>query len=411
MTGDGLLVRIHPKASLLTSAQARVIAQAAQDHGNGHLDVTARGNLQIRGVREDSYDALVERLDEIGLLEPQNDGPHRLTIVSPLAGLDCQERFDPLALSEALEATTPKNLPAKICVTVDGGGRIHLDTVGADVHVAATENSDTVVIGLASLIGIRWIGQTSLESASDTVHALLSSFAAMRQAGRTEARRFHELEQSLARELETSAKLQPASPPHKGANTYRTGVIALGPRGHAILAALPFGRCGSVQLIRAADWSEDFGNGEIRLSFTRGLLLPAFTEQAAQQIASEARDIGFILDDNDPRLSIQACPGKPACASGFMPASEDATRIAKAAAHLLDQGMSVHVSGCVKGCAHPSSSDLTFVGRENGCYGIIIDGSSRDEASATLSIEDIMSRLSSLSVPSDIARAFQKDPS
>ncbi|WP_112663406.1 precorrin-3B synthase [Microvirga flavescens] len=411
ITGDGLLVRIHPPAGRLTSVQARMIAQAAKDHGNGHLDVTARGNLQIRGVREDSYGALVECLDEGGLLEPEGDGPHRLCIVSPLAGLDPQERFDPLSLSEAVEAAAPGNLPAKICIAIDGGGSILLESVGADLHVTATDDLDAVAIGLASSGGIRWIGKASLESVPSIAGTLLSSFVEMRQAGRTDARRLLELDPGLIRELEALVELQPASPPCSHANGRLAGVIDLGSGGQAVLAALPFGRCESQQLTRTADWSRDFGNDEIRLSFTRGLLLPGLAEQSAQRVADEARFLGFILDESDPRLSIQACPGKPACAGAFRPASEDAVRIAQAASHLFSQGASIHVSGCGKGCAHPSPSDLTLVGREDGCYGVIVSGSSREKAATYLTIEDIMIRLSSLNAPGDMARAFRKDPS
>src|SRR4051794_29348776 len=69
-TDDGLLVRLHPPAGALTADQARAVAGAARACGNGHLDVTGRGNLQIRGVRVESHPALVERLAAVGLVEP-----------------------------------------------------------------------------------------------------------------------------------------------------------------------------------------------------------------------------------------------------------------------------------------------------------------------------------------------------
>ena len=69
MTGDGLLVRLHPFAGRVSADQARLIAQAARDYGNGHLDITARGNLQIRGVREDTYPSLLALLEHEGLAE------------------------------------------------------------------------------------------------------------------------------------------------------------------------------------------------------------------------------------------------------------------------------------------------------------------------------------------------------
>ncbi len=51
-TGDGLLARVHPPLGILTLDQARAVAEGARLFGNGHLDLTARANLQIRGVSE-----------------------------------------------------------------------------------------------------------------------------------------------------------------------------------------------------------------------------------------------------------------------------------------------------------------------------------------------------------------------
>src|SRR3712207_6697032 len=95
-TGDGLLVRLHPFAGRLSADQAHFIARAAREYGNGHLDITARGNLQIRGVREDTYPALLALLEREGLVEPDGDGPNRLTVLSPLAGRDPLDHCDSL---------------------------------------------------------------------------------------------------------------------------------------------------------------------------------------------------------------------------------------------------------------------------------------------------------------------------
>jgi precorrin-3B synthase len=121
-----------------------------------------------------------------------------------------------------------------------------------------------------------------------------------------------------------------------------------------------------------------------------------------------AHRLGFIVDAGDPRLSVLACPGKPACASARTPAHEDALRIADAAQSLLAAGMTIHVSGCPKGCAHPGTTDLTLVGCENGFYGVVLGGSSRDTAFVERSIEQIMARLSVLKHPGDLRRAFEE---
>ncbi len=94
-TGDGLLARVHPPLGRLTPDQMRAVAEGARAHGNGHIDVTARGNLQIRGVSEASAPRLACALAEAGLADTRDDGgPQRLTLTAPLAGLDDAENRD-----------------------------------------------------------------------------------------------------------------------------------------------------------------------------------------------------------------------------------------------------------------------------------------------------------------------------
>ena len=70
----------------------------------------------------------------------------------------------------------------------------------------------------------------------------------------------------------------------------------------------------------------------------------------------------------------------------------DAAQLAGAIAPLLADGLTLHVSGCVKSCAQPGPSDLTLVGRE-GRYGVVIGGTTRDSAIAELDLSGIMTRL------------------
>ncbi|TGE01938.1 nitrite reductase [Methylobacterium nonmethylotrophicum] len=133
-TGDGMLVRLHPVAGRLSAAQARAAARAAREGGNGLLDVTARGNLQIRGVTAESHAHVVAILGEAGLGDVRHDGgPQRLTLSAPFAGAAC------LAVVAALEAIGREvpGLPAKTLVAVEdeAGG---LGPVEADLWVRVT---------------------------------------------------------------------------------------------------------------------------------------------------------------------------------------------------------------------------------------------------------------------------------
>jgi precorrin-3B synthase len=90
-------------------------------------------------------------------------------------------------------------------------------------------------------------------------------------------------------------------------------------------------------------------------------------------LGTAADTLGFIVDARDSRRRVVACAGAPACASGLIPAR---TLAAEIAAHLPQGGMAVHVSGCVKGCAHPAPAPLTIVGTPQGC-GLIHNGKAR----------------------------------
>jgi precorrin-3B synthase len=48
-TGDGLLVRLLPIGTMPLDAFAQLCA-AARTYGNGIIEVTARGSIQIRGL-------------------------------------------------------------------------------------------------------------------------------------------------------------------------------------------------------------------------------------------------------------------------------------------------------------------------------------------------------------------------
>jgi precorrin-3B synthase len=411
-TGDGLLVRLHPFGGRIQSDQARMIAQAAREHGNGLLDITARGNLQIRGVSESTYPNLLMRLDEEGLVEPERDGPSRLTVVCPLAGVDPREHLDALALAQSIESKAGgvEGLPAKFFVAIDGGGSMPLDGIGADLHLVAMGKDElaAVAFAFATPDGLSCVGATSIARAPEASFSIIAGFAAMRRAGRTEARRLRDLDVELAQELVRQVALKPVTTLFKQPSALQAGLIDLGAE-HAILLALPFGRCSADQLAQAAGWSERFGRGEIRLSFTRGILLPVLSGEDAALVLNEARRSGFIVSPDDPRLSLIACPGRPACGGAMTSAPDDALRIAGAAEGLLAQGVTLHVSGCPKGCAHPGKADLTLMGRNDGSYDAVLGGSTRDAAFLHLSVDEIMTRLLPVKTLSDLHRAFQEN--
>jgi precorrin-3B synthase len=86
-------------------------------------------------------------------------------------------------------------------------------------------------------------------------------------------------------------------------------------------------------------------------------------------------DLGFIVDADDPRVRIAACPGAPACMHGHRSVRDDATRWA--ATLPKGDGVILHVSGCTKGCARPAATAATLTATATG-YDLVLGGRAGD---------------------------------
>jgi len=142
----------------------------------------------------------------------------------------------------------------------------------------------------------------------------------------------------------------------------------------AVGLGLPFGQMTSDTLTALADVATRFGDGMLRTTPWRAVLVAEVAENTARGLREAAERAGMIVDPADPRRNVVACPGRPACASGSVAARADAAFLA--ASGVLPSGI-VHVSGCSKGCAHPGPAAFTLVGA-NGRYSTVRDGSAAD---------------------------------
>ncbi len=148
-TGDGLLARIALTDAIAPASLAS-LARLALQHGNGMLDISARGNLQIRGLSEQSAPRL--DADVRALTLPLRDG---LAVETPpLAGLDPEEIADPrpLAAEIAGAARNLVTLAPKMSVVVDGHGQLTLSALIADIRLVAIRSGESG----AATAPIRW---------------------------------------------------------------------------------------------------------------------------------------------------------------------------------------------------------------------------------------------------------------
>jgi precorrin-3B synthase len=186
----------------------------------------------------------------------------------------------------------------------------------------------------------------------------------------------------------------PASPGLTPEAKSTIGLISLEYQARSALGVgLPFGRIEADALRVLADLSDRCGDGTLRTTPWRALLLIGISANNADRLSHEVRALDLIADPTDPRLNIFACVGAPSCQSASVDARGDAARLAATLGATHND--TLHISGCSKSCAHRGPASLTLVGRD-GRYDLIRDGSAADRPSLTgLSIDQIEALLQS----------------
>ena len=388
-TGDGLLVRLMPIGTMTLDAFVG-LCSAAQRHGNGVVEVTSRGSIQIRGLSPASAPHFASTIAALGVAA--EDGIPILS--NPLAGLDPEEPIDASALAAAARralahsAVAPR-LSAKVSIAIDGGGSLSLDGIAADVRLCAACINGRVGLRL-SLGGdetnATQLGVVALNDGSTAIARLLGILA---QRGRTARVRDVIAAEGIEGFRAAIADLiindvpRPPARRHEAIGTHRLrdGSLARG-------VGLAFGHADAEALQRLAEAARVAGASGMRTAPGRVLMIIGLTPQAATSFVDSAEALGFIVNADDPRRHVVACAGAPVCAAAEIAARAIAPQIATTAAPQLDGSFKIHVSGCAKGCAHPTSAALTIVGTSTGCA-LIANGSAHDAPFKVVAVDDL----------------------
>jgi precorrin-3B synthase len=397
-SGDGLVVRIRPRSGTMSPHELRVLADAARHFGNGHIDLTRRANLQLRGVSEDSLPSLHDVIARLGLLDDSPDGEAvRNVMINPLAGMDPAEVLDARGVGRELERrlATEKSiwaLPSKFGFIVDGGGVLSLSEQRADVRLAAIAHGSEAAfaVGLETRSGTEWLGSILPDAAAAA--AMEIGLAFINVASREPRQRMRDLSDeglaSIRSAIRSRLDMLPENPPraHVSPN-HSVGLMEFGAGRFAVGIAAPFGRVEADQLCKLVDAIVAHGGEEIRLSPWRTLYTGLPSRSLAQGLLDAAARDGLIIDPRDPLLRIEACPGAPGCPSTALDTRGHGRRIAGWLPRFRFAG-TVHVSGCAKGCAKSGPSDVVLVGSD-GHYGIVRNGTARDSATRHLSFAEL----------------------
>lgn len=347
MSGDGLVVRVRPRGGRLSPDQARGIAALSRQFGNGLIDLSARANVQLRGVTEVNHGPLIEGLRALGLIDPSTEAEARRNItITPFwaegdGTADLAHR-----LTEALAIDDAPQTPGKFGYAIDCGPLPVLREVSADIRIERS------AIGLivrpdGSPTGAPVTQETAAATALGLARWFLYSGGAPEGRGRMAAH--------LARGAVLPPEFASAAAPTNPAPPPGPGPLALG-----VLVGFDFGQMQAETLSILAE------SGALRITPWRMILIEG---------AAEAPDLpGLITRPDDPMLRVIACTGAPGCPQALAPTRP----LARALSGALAPGQLLHVAGCAKGCALPGPAPLTLVGRSGGTFDLIRDGTAAD---------------------------------
>lgn len=372
---DGGICRIKLAGGVLSSQQARAIAEAAERCASGVLELTNRSNLQIRGVLPGQQAELIERLLAAGLgpSNPAADDVRNL-LLSPAAGLDPHALFDTRPLAAALldllqNTPTLHGLSAKFALQLDGGEALAMLEHHHDIWLSALPGMPArLAFGLAGCPGDQPLGLVDAEQVVPLVKQLLMLFIELAGSAHSRMRQLlavipaHQLLQQLQARLPFAVQATPAD--WQRAPVSQRAPIGIYPQQQAglrmVAAAARLGRIDTAQLNALADLAEHYGDASLRLTPWQGLLLPNIPEHSADNLLHALAELGLLTDAREPLSNLLACTGSSACAKGLADSKADALCLAERLRASTARPQ-VHLSACPRSCAAAHSAPFTLL--------------------------------------------------
>lgn len=401
---DGGLCRVKLPGGQLLARQALAIADAADAHASGLVELTNRANLQLRGVKAGAEASLSRHLSDAGLgprvavgasLDPELAAQQaavaddaRNLLLSPTAGLDAYALYDTTPLAQhilGLLQNEPRlaELSPKFSVLLDGGERLAALDHPHDVWFAAMPMPAVPAMGLGPepRFAVGLAGQPSVREtlacaairADEVVpfmQALLHAFLdlaapdehRMRDVLRSRngdavlARAAARASIELQRDQAVGTWRRTAAEPARrfGAHAQRqSGLWYVG-------AQPPLGRIDTATLRGLAHiaLAHGDGNGSLRVTPWQSILVPNVAEHAVSNVEDALRSLGFVLDGDHPLARIIACAGSAYCAKGLADTKADALGLVERLPPGIEQ---VHLSGCTRSCAAAHCAPYTLL--------------------------------------------------
>ncbi|AGB23986.1 precorrin-3B synthase [Mycobacterium sp. JS623] len=332
---DGALARVRLPGGVISPGQLEALARAAAEFGSPAMELTSRGNIQLRAITDTT--AVAEIAAAAGLLPSQTHERVRNIVASPLSGR-VGGRTDIRGLVTELDETIRSEpalaeLPGRFLFGVDDG-RADISGLAADAGAHFLDETTAALLLAGRDTGVRL-------DRPDVVPALIT-VATRFAATRGKAWRVAELTDTalllghFTPSAEPGTTWPPAGRPPVGWLAQDDGRVALG-------AAVPLG----VLQARVAEFLAAIG-APLAITPWRSVLVFDLDEGVADTALRVLAPMDLVFDETSPWLSISACTGSPGCEHSAADVRADATAALDAPA----DGHR-HFVGCDRACGSP----------------------------------------------------------
>ncbi|WP_149359282.1 precorrin-3B synthase [Lolliginicoccus suaedae] len=358
---DGGLARIRLPGGAITAEQMGTLATISGRLGNGILELTARGNIQVRGLADESAGAVAMLLRDAGLLPSDEHDRARNIIASPLSGLvggftdsrPLVAAWDELLRSDAGLA----QLPGRFLVAFDDG-RGDVAALDADITVMAYDETTAALL----LHGEDTRVRLDHADAIAAVHALSRAFLHHADG----AWRIRDLPAAAREQLLGDAGLRPDPCPQPVHPSERPqppiGWFAQDDGDVALGAAVPLGRLSA----RLAEFLEAIER-PLLVTPWRGIVITGLDDWRAEQVVRVLAPLGLVFDAESPWARLSACTGQPGCASSRTDVHADVQRAVAEGSLAGEPGVPEHWAGCDRACGAPRGATVR-IAQEDGSY-------------------------------------------
>lgn len=332
---DGALARVRLPGGVIAPGQLEALARAATEFGSPAMELTSRGNIQLRAITDTA--AVAEIVAAAGLLPSQTHERVRNILASSLSGRvggTADIRVLVSELDEAIQAEPAlAELPGRFMFGIDDG-RADISGLAADAGAHFLDETTAALLLAGRDTGVRLVRP-------DVVPALIA-VATRFTATRGKAWRIAELTdigpllEPFTVSADAGATWPPVSRPPVGWLPQDDGRVALG-------AAVPLG----VLQARVAEFLAAIG-APLVITPWRSVLVVDLDENVADTALRVLAPMDLVFDEASPWLSVSACTGSPGCQHSAADVRADATAA-------LDEPADEHrhFVGCDRACGSP----------------------------------------------------------